>query len=401
MADNALPRDGVGTSSSQPDANTGVTGSPLGGPPAPTPPTTPTTGGRRNNPVPTKNLPTKNDPKKPSSSSSAGSAAQTPPASKPILDKKLNARNFYDPHRLETFSDDYAVKAIPAMFITTPMLNFDANNISQNSFFKYLNDTDPELLSLLSFGGRAGGNTTVNTSPFIRILSNRFDSFTTKATVSQPKEVGETYYGFKQYLPGPTVNSVSGDTVSIEYTETGGMEILSLHKAWLDYIEGLSRGILKPGNEARTNRFLDYTSSIYLFSLAPDGETIVFYEKLTGCSPISAPYDVFTSKAVNDREIIKYSIEYTYSFKEDLNPRSLLTFNALSSSTVASGVASSLASNPTIYGLPAKSPNYNNTTDYYANPDNMKASTPVIVQDVDAEGRKVFKLKYTNSNQHT
>ena len=52
----------------------------------------------------------------------------------PLINKNLNVRNFYDPHRLETFTDNYAVKAIPALFITTPMLNFDSSNIDKSDF---------------------------------------------------------------------------------------------------------------------------------------------------------------------------------------------------------------------------------------------------------------------------
>ena len=150
-----------------------------------------------------------------------------------LINKKLNTRNFYDPHRLEVFADDYAVKAIPALFMTTPLLNFNRRNLVKNDFFVYLAETDPELLSLLSYGSKVGATGKVNTSPFIKLLSNRFEGFTTKATTSQPREVGETFYGHKQYLPGPYINSVSGDTVTVEYTETGAMEVLKLHKAWV------------------------------------------------------------------------------------------------------------------------------------------------------------------------
>ena len=313
----------------------------------------------------------------------------------PILTQRLDTRRFYDPHRLETIEADYAVKAIPALFMTTPLLNLTKTNVENNHFLKYISETDPELLSLLSFGAKTDNSSQVNTSPFIKLISNRFESFTTKATTSQPREVGETFYGFKQYLPGPYINSISGDSISIEYTETGGMEILQLHKIWLDYIENISRGIFKPSWTASFNRYLDFTSSIYLFNLAPDGETILFWEKLTGCSPISVPYDVFSSKAVNDKEIIRYSIEYIYSYKEDLNPRNLLTFNALTRSTVFNAITENLWTSPTMYSLPAQKPDLKNTNDFYTSPDMMRATTPIIVQAEDAHGRKVFKLKYT------
>ena len=314
----------------------------------------------------------------------------------PILTQRLDTRRFYDPHRLETIEADYAVKAIPALFMTTPLLNLTKTNVENNHFLKYISETDPELLSLLSFGVKTDNSSQVNTSPFIKLISNRFESFTTKATTSQPREVGETFYGFKQYLPGPYINSISGDSISIEYTETGGMEILQLHKIWLDYIENISRGIFKPSRTASFNRYLDFTSSIYLFNLAPDGETILFWEKLTGCSPISVPYDVFSSKAVNDKEIIRYSIEYVYSYKEDLNPRSIQAFNTLARSKNLSKINSI---DLTLQDIPVlnSTADYTNTSDPYAGEDMYQAYSPIIVQGKDAEGRPVFKLKYTEA----
>lgn len=314
----------------------------------------------------------------------------------PILTKKLDTRRFYDPHRLETIEADYAVKAIPALFITTPLLNLTKTNVNNNHFLKYISETDPELLSLLSFGAKTDNSSQVNTSPFIKLISNRFESFTTKATTSQPREVGETFYGFKQYLPGPYINSISGDSISIEYTETGGMEILQLHKIWLDYIENISRGIFKPSWTASFNRYLDFTSSIYLFSLAPDGETILFWEKLTGCSPISVPYDAFSSKTVNDKEIIRYSIEYIYSYKEDLNPRSIQAFNTLARKKNLNNINSIDLTNQEIPVVESKA-DYSDTSDPYAGEDMYQAYSPIIVQGKDAEGRPVFKLKYTEA----
>ena len=316
-----------------------------------------------------------------------------------LINKKLDTRHFYDPHRLETFADDFSVKAIPALFVTTPLLNFNRYNLVTNDFFVYLAETDPELLSLLSYGSKVGNTGRVNTSPFIKLLSNRFDGFTTKATTSQPREVGETFYGYKQYLPGPYVNSVTGDTITVEYTETGNMDVLKLHKAWADYIEGISRGTIRPTGHARANRYLDFTSSIYLFNLAEDGETIIFFEKLTGCAPISVPYDVFSSKASNDREIVKYSIDYVYSHKDDYNPRNLLTFNALARFKAGSLLSMTrTALNYYNMGAITEKVDLLNTVDMYSHPDMLKAANPVVIQSKDANGKLVFKLKYTAPN---
>ena len=166
-----------------------------------------------------------------------------------------------------------------------------------------------------------------------------------------------------------------------------------------DYIEGLGRGILKPTSHARAHRYLDFTSSLYLFNLAEDGETIIFFEKLTGCAPINVPYDVFSSKAVNDREIIKYSIDYVYSHKDDYNPRTLHTFNALT--RYREGNLLNMTQDHLAHysmGAIEEKANILNTVDMYAQPEMTKAYNPVVIQSKDANGKLVFKLKYTAPN---
>lgn len=316
----------------------------------------------------------------------------------PIANDSLNFRKFYDPYRLGTFQQDIAVKGIPILFITTPLLNFSKENINYDDFFKFVNDTDPELLSLLSYGGQIPGGSTTNTSPFIKLLSNKFTEFSPKSTVSQPKEIGETFYGYKQYLAGPYINSVTGDTTSISYTDNSNLDVLKIHKIWADYIEHVNRGEMRPSAIARKNRFIDYTSSIYMFVLDKDAETIQFYQKLTGCTPINIPYDAFSSKISNNMEVITYNIEYAYSFKEDMNPRSLMAFNAISATTDPTNIVLIDDLPRKLLGSEDAKTTYDNTADILDDDTISKAKIPVVVVEKDTDGVSRYKLKFLAEN---
>lgn len=312
---------------------------------------------------------------------------------------RINERNNFNPYRLDIVDDDAAVRGIPIMFITTPKLNLSTTNIEADEFFKYLSETDPDLLKMLNYGGSAvtkkEGTLLGGSSPFIRIVSNRFSNFTIKPTTSQPREIGETFYGYRQNLPGPLINSLTGDTTSIGYVDNRNIDILKLHKVWLDYIEHVSRGTMKPSANAITNRFIDYTSSIYYFTLDMDGETIQYFQKLTGCSPISVPYDAFSSKIGGNQETVEYSIDYAYSYKEDMDPSILLDFNAISQD--GPKVASFDEFSPTIFSS-EKKVSTNMDEDYFVDADLSKISNPIIVLEGYGDSdKKRYKLKYTNS----
>lgn len=242
--------------------------------------------------------------------------------------EQIDIINKYNAYKKFGEGMDPIVKGIPFLFFTTPRLNMSDVNLSRDTFFYYLNDSEPEILKMLSYGYRADGNS--SSSPFIKLLTNTFETFNTKDTVARTKEVGETFYGMKQMLPGSIVDSITGDDLSIRYKDYKNLPILKLHKAWFDYIEHVRRGKFAPSLEAITKRYIDYVSSIYYFLLDFDGETILYYCKYTGVAPISVPYSAFNID-VGTHDILEYDINYVYSFKEDMNPSILIDFNKVAS----------------------------------------------------------------------
>ena len=74
---------------------------------------------------------------------------------------------------------------------------------------------------------------------------------------------------------------------------------------------------------------LDYTSSIYYFVLAPDGRTLKYWCKYTGCWPTSIPYGALKYQK-KSAEITELDIQFVYTIKEDMDPRILEDFNRVS-----------------------------------------------------------------------
>lgn len=221
------------------------------------------------------------------------------------------------------------VKGIPYIFFSTPMMNMTKANCDRHSSLLYLAKTQPNLLSALNYGIGELTDSYFTSSPFIKLLSNTAMSFEPKDSVSKTKEVGETFYGFKLTLPAADVDSIVGDEISIKYHDLAGLPVLNLHKAWFDYHNGVRRGSITPRKDAIDKHYIDYVSSIYYFVTDLDGETILYWCKLTGVAPLNVPFSSLSSEWQN-RDLIEYSIQYTYSFKEDMDPDIFLDFNKLS-----------------------------------------------------------------------
>jgi hypothetical protein len=324
---------------------------------------------------------------------------------KTMQNHKIDERNYFNNNHLDNLHDsaDPGIKGIPAIFITTPTINTCDFNEKQNAYFKYLQEEEPDLYASLNYGGDrtdAVRNYAVRGTahPFITILSNKFVSFSPPSTSSTSMEMSETRYGYKQALPGPIIGSISGGQADIEYVDNRNLDVLKIHKLWVEYIEGVSRGDLKPNSASIIHRMLDYTCSIYYFMLDMDGETILYWSKYTGCSPTNIPYDVFDGKLEPNQTILNYNISYNYSFKEDMDPNTLLDFNAVATS--APNVASFQDGSSVNYNLYTSDPGTplqgsTGSYDRFISDDLIHNAVPYI--DYSAYGdntKKRYKLKY-------
>lgn len=239
------------------------------------------------------------------------------------INKTSDVYNSFNPYRLPDNEEPF-IKGIPMIFMTKPSLNFDATNISTSNFLIDLASNDPDILVNLS--------SNIELTPFIPIITNKFKEINLKDLTTRTKEMHETYSGYKQLIPGSYIESIVSDDLSIKFSETKNLGIIKTHKAWMDYVERVRRGMMKPSEDSLKYKYIDYTSSVYFFLLDFDLSTILFYTKYTGVIPISLPYSNFGGDITN-RDLVDVDINYVYSFKEDLEPEIILDFNAVAKKT--------------------------------------------------------------------
>lgn len=289
---------------------------------------------------------------------------------------KINEREVYNVYRLDLVDEDPGVKGVPMIFITTPMLNLNEFNINTDGFLTYLHGTDPDLLNSLSF--------TETGKPFITLLSNRMSEFSTADLTLQTTEVGETHYGYSQNLP---LFAPTADNTNVTYVDNTNLDVLKVHKAWFDYVTYVTRGVMRPASQAITNKYIDYTASIYHFVLEMDGETIQYFDKMTGCFPTNIPYNEFSSKINNNQELIEFSIDYTYSYREYMNPSILVDFNNVSTNS-----ANLITNTEARYRQDndVQSRNVESTGDFLVDEDLTNLRTPMVV--TSDTNKKKFKL---------
>lgn len=161
---------------------------------------------------------------------------------------------------------------------------------------------------------------------YLMLLSNKANNFTVTDEGITADKYGKTFGGYTVAF-GRRKDSELGGTFDISYTDTRDLDILNLHKLWIDYINNVYRGKWVPKTSYIYNKIIDYACSVYVVLTAEDFETIIFWTKYYGVFPVNVPYNAlsWTSGAPISKPEI--SVTYNYSWKEDMNPLTLTELN--------------------------------------------------------------------------
>ena len=237
---------------------------------------------------------------------------------------------------------DYAETGINYVFITKPDLNLTkelkAENYSvkernkeissdkdsalyntlQNDFIEYVARNYPDVIDSLICNDS-------NKQSFIPLLFNYYKGMSLTDHSLQEGTYTESMRGYVQRFA--TTHTQDGGSISITYDEQSPPLVTFLHKVWFEYIKGIKFNALTPSQTTINRREIDYMSSIYYFSLAPDGETILFWAKYTGVFPQNVPYASFSAGDLATRQPVQLQITYVYNHSEFLMPSTLVDFN--------------------------------------------------------------------------
>lgn len=265
----------------------------------------------------------------------------------------LNAINVYK--NME--SQDFLSTGVAYVFFTRPSLHFGDKidptlknipfykNVTKETFFKPC----PFIDDIVNRKSRMYENVLHSLKGgfgYVALITNLCQNFEAQDLTTEVTTANDTFKGFKLSLPSSHSESLVGGTFSINFNETRNMDVTVFHKIWVDYIEGIRRGVLVPSTDSirsfnksnvKNNGYIDYMNSAYYFLLDADGKTIKYYAKYTGVFPTSVPYSSFNWE-IGSSNLKKVTINYQYNYKEDMNPEILREFNYVMSSSSYKGL---------------------------------------------------------------
>ena len=249
--------------------------------------------------------------------------------------KKYNRFSRYgyiDPYNTEQVTREF-------LFFTKPNLNIfgdgTGNTIPYDSelnsylanipFFNEANARHKDALRQLEYAVKDSAGTR---NPFMYLLSNTVSSKLDLPGISaDSRESTPNIMGTSIQYRGHSYKSDNGYDFTLSFNDTANLEVYTLLKAYDEYMRLLKTGEVRPMRKYIVNRIISEQFSIYKFLIGSDGETILYWAKLTGCYFTDVPRGDLSDPG-NDG--FKYSVSFHAQFVEDSNPMILSDFNRVS-----------------------------------------------------------------------
>lgn len=244
-------------------------------------------------------------------------------------------------------------KSVTHVFFTRPDLNIleAFPNVTANA--QTLNNSEssliwrrnPELFKLLTDCDRCGDDNNFN-----MLLSNQVVSFDIKDEEITSVKAGMSWNDYEMVYGDSYTGRAAGE-FSCNFIETSDYSIINLIKLWITYIDNVSRGVWSPSYQLSNNRSginrshvfsktLDYGASVYVFKCGPDGEDVLYWSKYYGVFPMNTGANALSwdnNSPIGDDP--KLNIRFSYSFKKDLSPISLIEFNSIAGIDADNGIS--------------------------------------------------------------
>lgn len=241
---------------------------------------------------------------------------------------KLAHENF-NRYRIE-YPDLYMRSTIPVIVFTRPDLNLFSgagrgqlqSHTANDARTQYALMKNEKIGRLLTSEGYSNIS-----HKFNPLLSNLAQNLEIADDSIKLLETGETLTGYKMQYSKHNIESVAAGNLNIKFKETFDLAVTNMHQIWVDYQSNVYRGSFKPKREYIYEKCLDYACNIYYFLLDQDGETIRFWTKYFGVFPNNVPKSAFGFDMGSNVSYPEVSVTYSYIYKEDLSPISLVEFN--------------------------------------------------------------------------
>lgn len=242
----------------------------------------------------------------------------------------------FDISRFPDF-DNAAEPYLAYIIMSRPDINLSGSNLdvlhSHTMTSAFTNDTYGNKL-LLSLGSTDANSTRQRHNMFLPVITTRAMSYQTTDVAIKTIEKGNTFYGHLIKYGKHSEDHKVGGSFTIDFRNDRYLSVLKLVYIWMCYIYLVSKtGDVEPFEEYQQNGVLDYAASLYYLVVKRDGRELVFWEKLTGVFPKSAPFSIFSYSddfILNDR----ISVEWDFGIRSDpCDPEVLIDLNTLAGLT--------------------------------------------------------------------
>lgn len=178
-------------------------------------------------------------------------------------------------------------------------------------------------------------------NPFMTMLTNAVITDLDMPSISSEEmTTGANIYGTSLSYRGSSYKSDEGYDFSLSFYDNPQLEVYYLFKAYDEYERLKKLGLVTPPGQVDCNpyrilRVIHDQFAIFKFIVDSDGETILYYAKLTGVYPKNCPRDTFDKMEAGR---IEHSIDFHANIVEDMNPSILEEFNRISRGYIGADV---------------------------------------------------------------
>lgn len=183
-------------------------------------------------------------------------------------------------------------------------------------------------------------------SSFIIPITNRAKGYTPNDQILETLDIGETFYGSKVRYGRHTGQSRGTGSFTLTFEDDKYLTLYKLIALWIEYIDMVYYGDMKPTDTNIRQNILDYAGSFFFLAVRmtaepvpvsststekKNGYEIVYWEKLTGVFPSTRNDSAF---AYTKGQPIspEFSVQFEYSMKSKsgiLDPYVLSEFNEM------------------------------------------------------------------------
>lgn len=171
----------------------------------------------------------------------------------------------------------------------------------------------------------------IEKTPFIPVLSNLCTETSSGKDVILETEQTDSNFSGNHLVYGSGINESRGPgEITLTFEDIYGSPAFYTILMWVYYIHYVAKGICHPEREYIVNRIIDYTCSIYIFTLDTDQKTIIRATRYTGAFPKMIPFaNIMHSKEIDIQALSKFSVPFQYNHACPMDPILYSEFNMI------------------------------------------------------------------------